>query len=125
VDRGLQPDRRHPPAQVPGGAAAGLITPAQYARIAATFDRLSGGRLLVNLVTGGDPAELAGDGQFLSHAERYQEATEFLTIWREILARSHRGESLDFEGRHLKVQGAAGAGTVPAAVLRRLFARGP
>lgn len=84
----------------------GLITPAQYARIAATFDRLSGGRLLVNLVTGGDPAELAGDGQFLSHAERYQEATEFLTIWREILARSHRGEPLDFEGRHLKVQGA-------------------
>ena len=84
----------------------GLITPSQYARIAATFDRLSGGRLLINLVTGGDAAELAGDGQFLPHAQRYAEATEFLTIWREIMSRSHTGEPLDFDGQHLKVQGA-------------------
>jgi alkanesulfonate monooxygenase len=84
----------------------GLITPSQYARIASTFDRLSGGRLLINLVTGGDASELAGDGQFLPHAERYAEATEFMTIWREIMARSHTGEALDFDGRHLKVQGA-------------------
>jgi alkanesulfonate monooxygenase len=84
----------------------GLITPSQYARIAATFDRLSGGRLLVNLVTGGDATELAGDGQFLPHGERYAEATEFLTIWREILSRSHTGEPLDFSGHHLRVQGA-------------------
>lgn len=84
----------------------GLITPSQYARIAATFDRLSGGRLLVNLVTGGDAAELAGDGQFLPHGERYAQATEFLTIWREILARSHAGEPLDFDGQHLQVKGA-------------------
>jgi alkanesulfonate monooxygenase len=84
----------------------GLITPSQYARIASTFDRLSGGRLLINLVTGGDANELAGDGQFLPHAERYAEATEFMTIWREIMARSHTGEALDFDGRHLKVQGA-------------------
>jgi alkanesulfonate monooxygenase len=84
----------------------GLITPSQYARIAATFDRLSGGRLLVNLVTGGDAAELAGDGQFLPHGERYAQATEFLTIWREILARSHTGEPLDFDGQHLQVKGA-------------------
>lgn len=84
----------------------GLITPSQYARIAATFDRLSGGRLLINLVTGGDAAELAGDGQFLPHGERYAQAAEFMTIWREILARSHRGEALDFDGQHLKVEGA-------------------
>jgi alkanesulfonate monooxygenase len=84
----------------------GLITPSQYARIASTFDRLSGGRLLINLVTGGDANELAGDGQFLPHAERYAEATEFMTIWREIMARSHTSEALDFDGRHLKVQGA-------------------
>jgi len=84
----------------------GLITPSQYARIASTFDRLSGGRLLINLVTGGDAAELAGDGQFLPHAERYAQATEFLTVWREIMARSHTGEPLDFDGQHMKVEGA-------------------
>jgi len=73
--------------------------------MAATLDRLSGGRLLVNLVTGGDPEELEGDGQFLSHAERYQVSREFITIWRELLARSHAGDSLDFDGRHLQVKG--------------------
>jgi alkanesulfonate monooxygenase len=84
----------------------GLVLPAQSARMAATLDRLSGGRLLVNLVTGGDAEELAGDGQFLTHAERYEESAEFIRIWREILARSHDGEPYDFEGSHLRVQGA-------------------
>lgn len=84
----------------------GLVTPSQAARTAATFDRLSGGRLLINLVTGGDAQELAGDGQFLPHGERYAEATEFMHIFREVMARSHRGEAFDFQGQHLKVEGA-------------------
>jgi alkanesulfonate monooxygenase len=83
----------------------GLVQPAQSARMAATFDRLSEGRLLVNLVTGGDADELEGDGLFLPHAERYALSREFLTIWRELLARSHSGESFDFEGAQLKVKG--------------------
>ncbi len=85
----------------------GLVQPVQSARMAATFDRMSGGRLLVNLVTGGDPDELAGDGLFLPHAERYGLSRDFLTIWRETLMRSHRQEAFDFEGRHLRVKGAA------------------
>jgi len=84
----------------------GLVQPAQSARMAATFDRLSGGRLLVNLVTGGDRAELEGDGLFLPHDQRYEQSAEFLTIWREVLARSHDGESFDFDGKHLIVKGA-------------------
>lgn len=84
----------------------GLHQPALAARMAATFDRLSGGRLLINLVTGGDQAELEGDGVYLNHAERYEQSEEFIRIWREILARSHTGESLDFEGKHLSVKGA-------------------
>jgi len=84
----------------------GIITPVQSARMAATLDRLSGGRVLVNLVTGGDPEELAGDGLFLSHEERYGLSEEFVTIWREVLTRSHRGEAFSYDGRHLKVDGA-------------------
>ena len=84
----------------------GLHQPALAARMAATFDRLSGGRLLINLVTGGDQAELEGDGVFLDHATRYEQSAEFIRIWREILTRSHQGESLDFEGKHLAVKGA-------------------
>ena len=83
----------------------GLVQPAQSARMAATFDRLSGGRLLVNLVTGGDREELEGDGLFLPHEQRYELSTEFLTIWRELLERSHTDESFDFEGTQLRVKG--------------------
>ena len=84
----------------------GLHQPSLAARMAATFDRLSGGRLLVNLVTGGDQAELEGDGAFLDHAARYEQSAEFIRIWREIISRSHDGQSFDFEGKHLRVKGA-------------------
>ena len=84
----------------------GLHQPSLAARMAATFDRLSGGRLLVNLVTGGDQAELEGDGVYLDHAQRYEQSAEFIRIWREIIARSHDGESFDYEGKHLSVKGA-------------------
>jgi alkanesulfonate monooxygenase len=84
----------------------GLHQPALAARMAATFDRLSGGRLLVNLVTGGDQTELEGDGVYLDHAQRYEQSAEFIRIWREILARSHTGETFDYEGKHLSVKGA-------------------
>lgn len=84
----------------------GLHQPSLAARMAATFDRLSGGRLLINLVTGGDQTELEGDGVYLDHAQRYEQSAEFIRIWREIIARSHVGESFDFEGQHLSVKGA-------------------
>jgi alkanesulfonate monooxygenase len=84
----------------------GLHQPSLAARMAASFDRLSGGRLLINLVTGGDQAELEGDGVFLDHASRYEQSAEFIRIWREILARSHDGQAFDYDGDHLSVKGA-------------------
>ncbi|MEO5738941.1 MAG: FMNH2-dependent alkanesulfonate monooxygenase [Variovorax sp.] len=84
----------------------GLHQPSLAARMAATFDRLSGGRLLVNLVTGGDQAELEGDGVFLDHASRYEQSAEFIRIWREISSRSHDGQAFDYDGKHLSVKGA-------------------
>lgn len=84
----------------------GLHQPALAARMAASFDRLSNGRLLINLVTGGDRAELEGDGVFLDHAQRYEQSAEFIRIWREILTRSHEGETFDYDGQHLQVKGA-------------------
>jgi alkanesulfonate monooxygenase len=84
----------------------GLVQPVQAARMASTFDRLSGGRLLVNLVTGGDAEELAGDGLFLEHTERYELSREFLKIYLETLRRSHDSSTFDYQGEHLKVMGA-------------------
>ncbi|ACO79215.1 alkanesulfonate monooxygenase [Azotobacter vinelandii CA] len=80
----------------------GIISPTVAARQAATLDRLSGGRALFNLVTGGDPEELAGEGLHLSHAERYEAATEFTRIWRGVLS----GETVDLQGKHIQVEGA-------------------
>lgn len=84
----------------------GITTPALAARMAATFDRLSNGRLLLNLVTGGDEQELKGDGLYEDHQTRYQTATEYTHIWREILSRSHTGESFSFHGQRLQVDDA-------------------
>ena len=92
--------------------------------MAATLDRLSGGRLLVNLVTGGDAEELAGDGQFLDHAARYEESAEFIRIWREVLRAATmaklrlRRQAPACQGRKAAVP--AGEPTLSAGVLRRL-----
>ena len=80
----------------------GLQPPSLAARMAATLDRLSGGRLLINVVTGGDPVENKGDGIFLSHEERYQVTNEFLEVYSRLL----KGEKVDFEGEHIRVEGA-------------------
>jgi alkanesulfonate monooxygenase len=76
------------------------MTPTVAARMTATFDRLSGGRLLIIVVTGGDPKEAAAEGVFLSHDERYEVTGEFLHVWRQVL----QGETCSFQGKHLKVE---------------------
>ncbi|WP_248323074.1 FMNH2-dependent alkanesulfonate monooxygenase [Caballeronia sp. Sq4a] len=83
----------------------GLSSPGLSARMASTFDRLSNGRLLINVVTGGDPNELAGDGVFESHDTRYEITDEFLSIWRGLLESSHENGSYDFAGKHLRTEG--------------------
>jgi len=87
----------------------GLMSPGVAARMAATFDRLSNGRLLINVVTGGDPVELAGDGVHLSHDARYELTDEFLTVWRAMLEGSNstkvREQEVDFSGEYLQVKG--------------------
>lgn len=83
----------------------GLSSPGLGARMAATFDRLSGGRLLVNVVTGGDAGELEGDGVFAEHDQRYEISAEYLQIWRALLSASHDGQAIHFQGRHLASRG--------------------
>lgn len=80
----------------------GLMSPTLAARMAAAFDRASEGRLLVNVVAGGDPEELEADGVYLTHDERYEVTDEFLDVWRRTL----QGETVDLDGKHVKVTGA-------------------
>jgi alkanesulfonate monooxygenase len=76
------------------------ISPTASARQAATLDRLSEGRLLVNIVAGGDSSDMEADGTFLSHDERYEHARE--CIWTRLM----QGEEVTHQGKHLHVKGA-------------------
>ena len=55
----------------------GLQSLTLAARMTAALDRLSDGRLLINVVVGGDPTENRGDGMFETHDARYHVADEF------------------------------------------------
>lgn len=81
----------------------GVASPAYYARLSSTLDRVSNGRLLLNIVVGGNPAELAGDGLFLPHDQRYDHAEEFFSVFEDLLATGKA--SLD--GEHIKAIGAS------------------
>ncbi len=60
----------------------GSIEPTLAAQMAATYQRLSGGRLLLNVVTGGEPAEQARFGDRLTQEQRYARTDEFLSVVR-------------------------------------------
>jgi alkanesulfonate monooxygenase len=77
----------------------GLQSPSVAARMTATLDRVSDGRLLINVVTGGDPVENKGDGIFLDHDERYEVTREFLSVYKSLLA----GETVSFRGKHITI----------------------
>jgi alkanesulfonate monooxygenase len=78
------------------------MTPTAVAQLAATFQRMSGGRLLLNVVTGGDTEDLHRFGDWLAHDERYARTGEFLTVLRGAWS----GRPFDFEGAHYRVAGA-------------------
>jgi alkanesulfonate monooxygenase len=81
----------------------GFLSPTLGAQMAATFQRHSKGRLLLNVVTGGESHEQRAYGDFLDKDARYQRCDEFLHIVRRLW----RGETVDFTGEHLRVEGAA------------------
>ncbi|KAF0844891.1 LLM class flavin-dependent oxidoreductase [Nocardia caishijiensis] len=81
----------------------GLVSPTLAAQMAATFQRHSGGRLLLNVVTGGEPREQQAYGDFLDKEQRYARTGEFLHIVRELWRST---EPISFTGEHLRVRDA-------------------
>jgi alkanesulfonate monooxygenase len=81
----------------------GLVSPTLAAQMAGTFQRHSRGRLLLNVVTGGEPHEQQAYGDFSSKEERYERTGEFLHVVRE-LWRSR--EPISFAGTHIRVENA-------------------
>ena len=78
----------------------GLTLPAESIRQAVALDRLSNGRLLLNVVTGGSDALMQQDGNFLGHRARYEQTAEFLDIFRKLAT----GEAVSQEGDYLSIK---------------------
>ena len=79
-----------------------VASPTFAARQAAALDRISQGRFIVNIVTGGNPSELAADGVHLGHDQRYAHTREFLAVYRPLL----EGRKVDLDGEFIRVAGA-------------------
>ncbi|WP_460446079.1 LLM class flavin-dependent oxidoreductase [Angustibacter aerolatus] len=80
----------------------GVLSPTLAAQMAASYQRLSRGRLLLNVVTGGDAVEQQRFGDWLDHDERYARTAEFLQVVRGAWS----GQPFDFTGEHYDVRGA-------------------
>jgi alkanesulfonate monooxygenase len=78
----------------------GLVAPALSAQMIATFQKLSGNRLLLNVVAGGSAPEQRGYGDFADKDERYERAEEYLAIVRTALT----GNAYSHHGPHFQVQ---------------------
>ena len=81
----------------------GFLSPTLAAHMAGTFQRLSGGRLVLNIVNGGQDEEQRQFGDLLPHDERYARCAEFLTIVRGAWS----GQPFDFAGDYYRVEGAS------------------
>ncbi|MFF0743543.1 LLM class flavin-dependent oxidoreductase [Streptomyces sp. NPDC004111] len=81
---------------------AGFASPTLLAQQADAFRRFAGGRLRLNVVTGGDPAEQRAYGDHLAHDERYARTAELMAALRTLLAGAEAGH----EGTHFRLQGA-------------------
>ncbi|MET9481511.1 LLM class flavin-dependent oxidoreductase [Streptomyces sp. NPDC006638] len=79
----------------------GVISPVLAAQMASTYQRITRGRLMLNVVTGGDSTEQRRFGDPLDHDRRYARTAEFLQVVRGVWG----GRPFDFDGEHYQVEG--------------------
>ncbi|MDP9238480.1 MAG: LLM class flavin-dependent oxidoreductase [Chloroflexota bacterium] len=79
----------------------GFVAPTVAAKMSNTLDQMTHGRVLINVVTGGFPAELAADGDFTEHDDRYERTQEFMQVVRKAWTEPR---SWDHQGRFYKVE---------------------
>jgi len=72
----------------------GLGSPVAFARQAATLDRICGGRLAINIVTGSAPLELTEESDPPPKDARYRRTTEFVDIMQQMW----QGQPFEFSG---------------------------
>ena len=79
----------------------GFLEPAHAARLSASLQRLSAGRLVYNIITGGGGPSQRWWGDTTPHDRRYARTSEFL----DVLAGVWDGGPYDFDGQFFRVEG--------------------
>jgi alkanesulfonate monooxygenase len=79
-----------------------ILSPLNAARQIISSDRISKGRILLNIVVGADREELAKEGISLSGAQRYEQAAEFLNVYQALFANT----TVDFVGKYYQFKDA-------------------
>ncbi len=82
----------------------GLVQPAIVARMAATFDHLTGGgRIGIHFITGGDEADQHREGDFVPHDGRYARTGEVMALIRRLWTED---APFDFDGQFFRCEDA-------------------
>ena len=81
----------------------GFISTGLFAQMAASLDRISGGRIDINIVPGGIQGDFEKLGEESDHAHRYARAEEFIAACRKLWASP---KPVVFEGEHIRLNGA-------------------
>lgn len=84
-------------------ARPGYINPVMLAKMIATFDQFSGGRICVNLIAGQAETEVAAEGIRYAKEDRYALMAEEVAIMKALWTQS---EPLDWDGRFHQLSGA-------------------
>src|SRR5688572_16648728 len=98
----------------------GFIQPVHAARLSASLQRLSGGRLVYNIITGGGGPSQLWWGDRVAHDDRYARTSEFL----DVLTGVWRNPPFSFDGRFYQVAGASIADQLAAQPLPEIYFSG-
>jgi alkanesulfonate monooxygenase len=86
----------------------GFVAPTLAARKLATLDLLTGGRLALHVISGGDDTDQRRDGDWLGHDERYRRTDEYIRVLRQVWTSegpvSHEGEFYRFTAAPIDVR---------------------
>lgn len=81
----------------------GFISPGLFAKMAATLDQISGGRIDINIVPGGIKGDFERLGEDSDHSHRYSRAEEFIETCRLLWSKSG---PVNFDGSYINLNGA-------------------
>ena len=82
----------------------GFQSPTTAARAFATLDQLTGGRAAIHVISGGDDADQARDGDWLGKEDRYARTDEYVSVLKAVWT---AGAPVDHEGAFYRIKGAS------------------